>query len=511
MSALDRITLGDPRILEIVATASAAAATAAVLTVRNNPVRAEESDKAGPATTATVKDLKDTAATVERVSDPISGFSNLNYQQQPEFCRWLRTVGEIYETYGFTPIHLRPFERLPALSREGGDVKKQIFGVYRLDGDTKTGLAIPFDHTVPFALYVAQQGEAGMPFPYKRYDLGLSYRGESPQPGRFRAFIQADVDIVGRNLGLTADVECILAMTKALQRLDIGRFTVSINHIDIVRSIVRFFGVPDHLQPNVLRNIDKLDKLSPADVVEEISKISGLEIERSRIEEMVEKFVSKHSIDAYTFDHEYGRAATDGLKNLKDALQMFAQAGLSPEQFVFAPGMVRGLEYYTGFIFETYLDGFERYGSIASGGRYNNLVGDYSERLKDIEGVGGSIGLTRLFDVMSREGKIRFYRSTVADVMVGYRTEAQRQLAFSISSRLREQGLKVDTFSGNKKIAGQLEYANKTGISHAVLAMAEDSIVVRDMNAGEDNPRKQQDVPTIEQAMAVLSAMRTKV
>jgi len=426
----------------------------------------------------------------ERLSAPITGFVDYDPQEQYLFNTWMKKTAAVYESFGFTPLYLRPFERLAALQGEG-ETQKQIFEVFRADTGQSTGLGLPFDRTVPLALWVAEH--AGhlqkFSFPFKRYDIGLSYRGERPKMGRFRAFIQADVDIVGKNLSLSADVECIAATISALRSLDVGDFTVRINHIQIVKSILKRHRIPDAQHPAVLRAIDKLDKISPAEVAAELARIPGFHLSAKEVDAMLSSFMQQGSLDG-----DYGEEALPGLSDLR------AVMGMNPDVFVFAPGMVRGLAYYTGTVFETLLVGKEQYGSIAGGGRYSNLVGSFAKGLEDVEGIGISLGLTRLFDVLCKTGMALPQRTTMAQVLVGARTPELMALAYQVGDALRKMGVLVDMYSGVPKVKQILGHASALGTPYAVLIMDEQAIVVKDLGS-----QKQQEYKTISEVKEFFS------
>lgn len=417
-----------------------------------------------------------------RLSAPITGFVDYNPKQQYLFNNWMEEVRNTFASFGFTALHLRPFERLQALKGEG-DTQKQIFEVYRADTGKSTGFGLPFDHTVPLALWIAEHAGhlQSMSFPYKRYDLGLSFRGERPKTGRFRAFVQADVDIVGKKLGLTADAECILAILKALQKLDIGDFKVQLNHIGIVKSLLKKRQIPESQQAAVLRVIDKLDKISPQEASEEILRIEGFSLSMEETKNLIACFMTKIDLADASQGIEFGEEAAQGIEDIRKLIELFRIAGIEPSLFVFTPSMVRGLAYYTGIVFETVLLGKEHYGSIASGGRYSNLVGEFAKGLGDIEGVGGSIGLSRLFDIFCKTGMAIPEKTTMADILVGTRTQEQIHLAYRLSDLLRKKGLRVDMYSGTPKVKQILSHANALGINYTALVMDENAIVIKDM------------------------------
>lgn len=446
-----------------------------------------------------------------RLSAPIQGFTAYSLKEQYAFTRWLEKLKTVYESFGFAPIHLRPLERLSALRGET-DNQKQIFGVYRTDGNLMTELAIPFDHTVPLALFVAEQGHhKQLELPYKRYDLGLSFRGERPQVGRFRAFVQADIDVVGRKLGLAADAECLCALIKGLEDLDAGEFCVSINHIDIVKGIIQASGIPENFHPQVLRVIDKLDKRTPEEVVQEILQIPELPVSEEQVQALVARFNTKcASLDDFSFEEDYGPAADKGLADLREVTVLLQKMGIDPSAFQFDLRMVRGLDYYTGLVFETFLNGKEQYGSVMSGGRYSNLVGRFAEGLEDVEGVGGSIGLTRLFEIAGENSLSK--RITTADVLVGYRTEAQQRFAFEIATHLRDYGFKVNVYAGEPNVKKCIAHADGLGVPFSVIAMDTNAVVVKDMNAfGGKTKAREPDLTSKEAVLDKLLSLRSRV
>lgn len=435
-----------------------------------------------------------------RLSSQITGFVDYNPKQQYLFNTWLQKVASIYETFGFTPLHLRPFERISALQGEG-DTQKQIFELLRFDTQQTTGLALPFDHTVPLALWIAEH--AGhlqhLSFPYKRYDLGLSYRGERPKTGRLRAFVQADVDIVGRLLSLSADAECIATIFSALSSLDIGQFQIRINHIGIVKSILKTHNLPSELHPPILRAIDKLDKLSAQEIEQELKKIDGYFLSAQETGNLLQCFMTQYPLSDVAHKEEYGSEALLGIESLQKLTQTLEMMGIDSSHFVFAPGMVRGLAYYTGIVFETLWIGREQFGSIAGGGRYSNLVGDFSKNLTEIEGVGGSLGLTRIFDIFCKTEMPLPNQTTVARILVGARTQELMPLAYQFSAKLRQQGHKIDLYSGSPKVKHILSHASALGIPQVVLIMDQNSIVIKNMKE-----QTQQEYASLEEALLQL-------
>lgn len=445
------------------------------------------------------------AASESRLSAPLQGFVDYSQTEQYAFAIWQKTVVAVYERFGFSPLHLRPLERLAALKGETEN-QKQMFGVYRTDGQIDTGLALPFDHTVPLALYIAEQAgyRKNCKLPYKRYDVGLSFRGERPQVGRFRAFVQADIDIVGPSLGLSADAECLCALIQALQELPIGEFRVSINHIDIVKGILSLVEIPEEFHAAILRSIDKLDKKSPEEVKEEILQIPDLPLTEAKVLELLHYF-TREDLSSLS-DSLFSTAnpqALKGWQDLQTLLELLSIMGVDRSFFHIDLRMVRGLDYYTGMVFETFLQDKPQYGSIASGGRYSNLVGKFADNLSQVEGVGGSIGLTRLFELEGNKSLSQ--RITMADVLVGYRTVEQQQLAFSIATYLREHHYRVDVYSGKPNVKKIVTHADHLGVPFIVIVMDTSAIAVKNMYT----PRETKQEPDVSSPEEVLEKLRS--
>lgn len=432
-----------------------------------------------------------------RPSSPITGFVDYTPDEQYLFACFLKKIVSSYEIFGFTPLHLRPFERLSALKGEG-ETQKQIFEVFRADTGETTSLGLPFDHTVPLALWVAEH--AGhlqhLPLPYKRYDVGLSFRGERPKTGRLRAFIQADIDIVGRKLNLSADAECLSAALTALSSLNIGSFHVHINHIGVVQSLLDKYRVPQLKRPALLRCIDKLDKLSANEVIAEILKIEDLGLSQNQVEDLLKTLTTQSSLDDLSL---YGPTAEQPLSELRTFLSLLEKSGFDRSLFSFSPHMVRGLAYYTGIVFETVFVGKEEYGSVASGGRYANLVSDFAPNLTDVEGVGLSIGLTRIIDILTKTGFCIPQKKTTAELLVAARLETLMPKAYEVASALRKQGWKVDVYSGLPKVKSALSHAAAIGVEHTVLVMDEQALVVKEMAS-----QTQHEWPDIESVVSFL-------
>lgn len=394
---------------------------------------------------------------------PIQGYADYNEAQNQLFSEWKQKLTNVYAEHGFTAFNSRPVEKWDNLRKDG--TLQQVFRICRDNGDI-TDLALPFDRTVSLALYIANYA-GQICFPFKRSDIGVSHRGEQPSPGRFRGFIQADVDIVSRGLTTLDDVECLVTLLDGLKVLGINNYTMFVNQIELPKAMVSSLGLSEEKISQALRIIDKLDKHSEEEVLDLLLKLAP-ELDPIKSMDLIKVFKYKGSLEDFVVLPEWGEKAVIAVRELKDIYEYLQIYEINPLLVQFSPGMVRGLAYYTGLVFETFLNDFPQLGSIASGGRYVNLVGDFNPNLSDIGGVGGSIGLTRLFDIMLRNELIAPKKASVADISVGFQGIEQRAEAINIATQLRKNGFAVDIFSSPnaKKFLG---YADKKKIPYAVL------------------------------------------
>lgn len=446
---------------------------------------------------------------VERPLDRISGFTNYTPQQMRAFLDLKSRVARVYESAGFTPLEPRPVEYACNLQQQGG-LEKQMFGVSRLQDGSLTKLALPFDRTVPLALFTAQNLRE-LTFPYNRYDIGMAFRGEHAKAGRYRAFYQADVDIIDRNISYRSDAECVITVLKALQAIGVKDCTLYLNHIGIAKAFLRLAGVPEEKNKEVLRI---LDKIKP-DNKEEISRLlkeALPEVPQANLENLLQTMDYRGSFSEFSFPKELENSleATEGFEHLKKLRESARSSGLDPEIVQFSPNLVRGLDYYTGIVFETFILGQEHFGSVASGGRYSKLVDVFSGKETGLEGVGGSIGLTRLFDVMQELQLVDLSRQTTANFFVGYRVDEETyyDTARKVAERLRGEGGKVELFNSQfTKVSAQYKLCNQKKIPFSIMVMNSNEIVLKDMQKGKEVPleEKQQ---TFETAEAVVSYVR---
>jgi len=442
----------------------------------------------------------------------VPGFANYSIEDQILFEQWKKELSDVYKMNGYMSLDLPPFVRKEFLMAKGG-ISHEIYSVGRLQGERinvekgefqeenneRTPFGIAFDRTVPFALWVRDH-ITEIPMPFKRYDINLSYRGEKPAPGRFRGFYQCDVDVVGRNLSLENDSQCISTLVQGLAILlksgiknpENRKFTMYLNHIGIPKSMLRQYGFSEEKIPDALRIIDKLEKIGSEEVSGQLKDLmQDQEIEKGTIDVLVRFFSHKgklEDLNTITSLH-LPNDARKGMEDLKVIFENLKASGISDGIINFCPGMVRGLNYYTGVVFETFLDALPpKAGSVMSGGRYDGLVDAFSKKPTGIEGVGGSIGLTRFYDVLQRGGLIIPIAKTSSSVLIVSRGHFENS-AMKIASVIRENNIPCDIYTGNakKKLTKQLDFANQIKIPICLIIFDENTFAVRKMSTKEQS------------------------
>jgi histidyl-tRNA synthetase len=388
------------------------------------------------------------------------------------------TVSDIFERYGFDPLETPAFERLEVLTGKYGEEASQLLfkilrrGVHEASG--RPDLALRYDHTVPLARVIGTHG-AKLPNPYKRYAIGPVWRADRPQEGRFREFAQCDIDTVGSSSPL-ADAEVVLALAESLDALGVNRFRFLVNSREALRGLLEVYGVAGENGDGVLATLDKLDKVGAAAVAKELVDERGLDV--AGAERLAEDVASDdpNLIRSKLAANERGQR---GLAQIDSLLALTASLG---DRAVFAPRMVRGLDYYTGAIYEVEAEGFP--GSIAAGGRYDGLVASLGG--PDMPACGGSIGIERIL-AMQDTGDAPAVRLDVAITVLGGQAELMK-----LAGELRAQGLRVGTYLGSSgKLGKQLQWANAQNARFAVIFGSEEQesgeVTVRDMVSGDQS------------------------
>ena len=415
----------------------------------------------------------------------LSGFMELLPQPQQQMERLMEILRQTYSLYGFTPLDTPVIEASEVLlAKGGGETEKQIYRFQKGDAD----LALRFDLTVPLAKYVALHG-GELSFPFRRYQIGKVYRGERAQRGRFREFYQADIDVIGDGkLDITNEAEIPSIIYQTFTRLGLQRFQIRVNNRKILNGFYAMLGLTEQ-SGDIMRTVDKLDKIG-ADKVRQLL-LSDCGLTDAQAEEIL-KFIAitgenrqvLAALGGYT-----GRSDLfdQGLSELNTVVKYLADFGVPEENFAVDLTIARGLDYYTGTVYETTLLDHPEIGSVCSGGRYDNLAEYYTDR--QLPGVGISIGLTRLFYVLGEQGMLNPDLPTApADVLVIPMTEDLAP-AISLSTKLRAAGIRTQLYTEQKKFKAKMSYADRLGVPY-VIFLGDDEIAAgvvacKDMASGE--------------------------
>ncbi len=410
--------------------------------------------------------------------------------EQVAFQRMLDTIRRVYERFGFVRIETPSIERTDVLlTKTGGETERQVYFVQStgsLEQGAEPELALPFDLTVPLARYVAEH-EQQLAFPFRRYQIQRVYRGESPQRGRFREFYQADIDVIGRDrLSLRYDAEMPAVISQVFEELDLGPFTVQINNRRFMRGFLEDLGVEDAgTQEAVLREVDKLDKRDPQRVRASVAELGLGPAALDRLFELVETPPAARGAALDLLDSLGGGhpVLQEGIGELRTVLDAMRALGVPEDRYVFDPSVARGLDYYTGTVYETRLDAHPEIGSICSGGRYDDLAGMYTS--SKLPGVGISIGVTRLFWQLRELGAIGAGAAGSVDAYVTVMDDDGVEPALRLATELRRAGVDTEAAVEAGRLGKQLKYADRAGIRFAVIAgpdeRARGSVTVRDL------------------------------
>ena len=438
----------------------------------------------------------------------LSGFMELLPAPQQQMERIMEVLRGTYSLYGFTPLDTPVIESSEVLlAKGGGETEKQIYRFTKGDAD----LALRFDLTVPLAKYVALHYN-DLTFPFRRYQIGKVYRGERAQRGRFREFYQADIDIIGDGrLDIANEAEIPAIIYKTFSTLGLKRFQIRVNNRKILNGFYGLLGLTEK-SGDIMRTVDKLDKIGPGKVKailmeEEI----GLSAEQA---DEILKFIAIGGGNEAVLTALEGYAGKNeifdtGLTELKTVVKYLSAFGVPEENFAVDLTIARGLDYYTGTVYETTLLDHPEIGSVCSGGRYDNLAGYYTD--KQLPGVGISIGLTRLFYVLGEQGMLNPDLPTApADVLILPMTD-DLSAAIALATRLRENGIRAQLHCEQKKFKQKISYADKLHIPY-VIFLGEDEInagvvACKDMLTGEQT--KLEPAATIYRIKAGLDARNT--
>ncbi|MEE0562759.1 MAG: histidine--tRNA ligase [Oscillospiraceae bacterium] len=415
----------------------------------------------------------------------LSGFMELLPAPQQQLERMMDILRKTYALYGFTPLDTPVIEASEVLlAKGGGETEKQIYRFQKGDAD----LALRFDLTVPLAKYVALHG-GELSFPFRRYQIGKVYRGERAQRGRFREFYQADIDIIGDGkLDIANEAEIPSIIYQTFTRLGLKRFQIRVNNRKILNGFYAMLGLTEQ-SGDIMRTVDKLDKIGPDKVRGLLTGELGLTEEAAGD---ILRFIAitgsnQEVLTALEGYRGRNEVFDTGLTELETVVKYLAAFGVPEENFAVDLTIARGLDYYTGTVYETTLLDHPEIGSVCSGGRYDNLAEYYTDR--QLPGVGISIGLTRLFYVLGEQGMLNPQLPTApADVLILPMT-AELTPAIQLATRLRAAGVRTQLYTEQKKFKAKMNYADKIGVPYVVF-LGDDEVsagvvACKDMVSGE--------------------------
>lgn len=416
---------------------------------------------------------------------PISGFPEYLPSERIVELRFLDVIRETFELHGFSSIETRSIEPVERLSSQGEDADKEIYAVSRLAGgeDESAKWGLHFDMTVPFARYVLENS-GKLAFPFRRYQIQKAWRGERPQEGRYREFTQADIDVVDvGELSPHFEAEMPLVIADVFSRFPVGDFVIQVNNRKICQGFYEGLGLTDVI--GTLRIVDKLDKVGPEKVAAMLVESGAtdeqaaacLELAAIRSEDL--SFVER--VRALGVEHPL---IDEGLESLATVIR--TAMSHAPGKVVADLRIARGLDYYTGTVYETQFRGYEDWGSFCSGGRYDALA---SDGRNTYPGVGISIGVTRILGLLIGRGLVTSSRSTPAAVLVALKDDESRDEAVAIATGLRARGIPCEVAPSAAKFGKQIRYAERRGIPYVWFPGAgESGDEVKDIRTGEQVP-----------------------
>ena len=415
----------------------------------------------------------------------LSGFMELLPQKQAKLERMMQILRQTYALYGFAPLDTPAIEDAQILlAKGGGETEKQIYRFQKGDSD----LALRFDLTVPLAKYVALHYNE-LAFPFRRYQISKVYRGERAQRGRFREFYQADIDIIGDGkLDILNEAEIPAIIYRVFRGFGLTRFQIRVNNRKILNGFYSMLGLTE-ISGDIMRTVDKMDKIGAEKVAAILTEDCGLS--QAQAAEIL-RFISIRGTNAQVLSALESYLGRDelfdlGFGELTAVTKNLAAFGVPEENFAVDLTIARGLDYYTGTVYETTLLDHPEIGSVCSGGRYDNLAGYYTD--KALPGVGISIGLTRLFYVLDEQGLLNPALSGApADALVLPMTQDSAP-AIALAEQLRSKGIRIQLYGEQKKFKQKMSYADKLGVPYTVL-LGEDELAagkcsVKNMTTGE--------------------------
>ena len=416
----------------------------------------------------------------------LSGFMELLPRPQQQMERMMEVLRRTYSLYGFTPLDTPVIEASEVLlAKGGGETEKQIYRFTKGDAD----LALRFDLTVPLAKYVALHYN-DLSFPFRRYQIGKVYRGERAQRGRFREFYQADIDIIGDGkLDVTNEAEIPAIIYQVFTRLGLHRFQIRVNNRKILNGFYAMLGLTDKAG-DIMRTVDKLDKIG-AEKVRDLLTAEDIGLTEDQAGEIL-TFISiqgsnQQVLSALESYRGRNKVFDQGLDELHTVVKYLSAFGVPEKNFAVDLTIARGLDYYTGTVYETTMLDHPEIGSVCSGGRYDNLAEYYTD--KQLPGVGISIGLTRLFYVLQEQGMLNeALNSAPADALILPMT-GDLGPAAALATQLRQAGVRTQLYTEQKKFKQKMTYADRIGVPYVIFLgddeIAQGTVSVKYMATGE--------------------------
>ena len=413
----------------------------------------------------------------------LPGFMELMPNEQVLFNQMKEKIENTYKKYGFLPIDTPVIESSNVLlAKAGGETEKQVYSFTKGDSE----LTLRFDLTVPLAKYVAEYGNE-LSFPFRRYQIGKVYRGERAQRGRYREFYQCDIDVIGDGeLNIINDAEIPSIMYDTFKALDVGKFTIRINNRKILNGIFEHINAKS-ISQDIMRIIDKIDKIGEENIKSELKEYEIKEDDINFILEFIKiSGTTDEKINALEKLDVNNEIFKTGVEELKEVVKYIRLFNVPDDYFMVDLSIARGLDYYTGTVYETFLDEYKSIGSVCSGGRYNDLAGYYTD--KNLPGVGMSIGLTRLFFVLNDLKLIKTENKSISKVLIVSMVEDLKP-AIDTANALRQAGINTEIYFDNKKMKAKFKYADKLKIPY-VIVIGEDEITsgkltLKNMETGE--------------------------
>ena len=422
----------------------------------------------------------------------LPGFMELLPGEQVLFNQMKETIQKTYEKFGFLPIDTPVIESTEVLlAKAGGETEKQLYSFTKGDSN----LTLRFDLTVPLAKYVAMHSNE-LSFPFRRYQIGKVYRGERAQRGRYREFYQCDIDVIGDGeLNIINDAEVPSIMYEIFRKLGLDDFTIKINNRKILNGLFESINAKENAV-DIMRIIDKIEKIGEEKVIAELRELQIPEENIQKIVTFIQiKGTTDEKLQALENLNIENEIYCEGITELKEVIKYIRLFNVPEKYFTVDVKIARGLDYYTGTVYETFLNEHKSVGSICSGGRYNNLSEYYTD--KKLPGVGMSIGLTRLFYILNEMNLIKTEKKSISEILI-ISMIPDLKPAIETANKLRQAGINTEIYFDDKKIKAKFKYADKLKIPYVIVIGEEEietgELTLKNMETGEQKREKIEEV-----------------